>query len=191
MATPSQHDRTTNCLIVGVGASAGGLAAFKTLFSLLPPDAAMAFVLVQHLDPDHSSMLVELLRPHSSMPIVEAEDGMSVVRDHVYVIPPNSTLTIDGRVLRVARPAPTRAQRRPIDTFFCSLAEQQGECAIAVVLSGVGSDGSLGVRSIKEHGGFTLAQAEFNHEAMLGMPSSAAATGLVDHVVPIEAMTER
>lgn len=192
MTPRTPNDRTTeDCLIVGVGASAGGLAAFKTLFSLLPADSAMAFVLVQHLAPQHNSMLVDLLRPHSAMPIVEAEDGMPVSRNHVYVIPPDATLTIAGRVLRVARPAPARAQRRPIDTFFCSLAEQQGECAVAVVLSGVGSDGSLGVRAIKEHGGFTLAQAEIDHQAMSGMPLSAAATGLVDHVVPIEEMPEK
>jgi len=149
-------------------------------------DTGMAFVLVQHLDPGHRSMLVELLRPHTTMEIVEARDQMALVANQVHVIPPNATLTLEGDILRVSVPAPAREYRRPIDTFFASLAENQEDCAVGVILSGVGSDGSLGVKAIKEYGGFTLAQAEFDETAMTGMPRSAAATGLVDRVASVE-----
>ncbi len=175
-------------LIVGIGASAGGLEAFKTFFAHMPADSGMAFVLVQHLDPHHKSMLVELLRQHTAMPIVEAERRMRVAANRVFVIPPNATLTIKDGTLRVTTPAPAREHRRPIDTFLSSLAEDQGERAVGIILSGSGSDGTLGIRAIKEHGGLTLAQAEFDSQAMSGMPLSAAATGLVDHIVPVQEM---
>lgn len=175
-------------LVVGIGASAGGLAAFKTFFDNMLADTGMAFVLVQHLDPDHKSLLVELLRPHSAMPVVEAQDHDPLAPNQVYVIPPNATLSLEGDVLRVATPSPAREYRRPIDTFFASLAESQEDCAVGIILSGVGSDGSLGIKAIKEHGGFTLAQAEFDDTAMTGMPSSAAATGLVDRVASVESL---
>src|SRR6202012_95064 len=149
-------------LIVGIGASAGGLAAFRSFFADMPADIGMAFILVQPLAPDHQSMLVELLRPHILMPIVEAHDRIEVEKNHVYVIPPDATLTMEGLVLRVDTPAPARQYRRPIDTFFSSLAEAQGDCAVGIILSGVGSDGSLGVQAIKDHGGFTIGQAEFD-----------------------------
>ena len=175
-------------LVVGIGASAGGLEAFKAFFDYMPADSGMTFVLVQHLDPHHKSMLVELLGRHTTMKVVEAEDRMRIVANSVFVIPPNATLTIRDGVLRVSKPAPAREHRRPIDTFFSSLAEGQGEYAVCIVLSGTGSDGTLGLRTIKEHGGLTLAQAEFDSTAMSGMPHSAAATGLVDYIVPVEDM---
>jgi len=175
-------------LIVGIGASAGGLEAFTTFFANTPADSGMAFVLVQHLDPYHKSMLVELLGRHTAMAVTEAEDRMRVVADRVFVVPPDATLTIKDGVLRMTKPAPAREYRRPIDTFFSSLAEDQGERAVCIVLSGTGSDGTLGLRAIKEHGGLTMAQAEFDSTAMSGMPHSAAATGLVDHIMPVEDM---
>src|SRR5579871_5121843 len=175
-------------LVVGIGASAGGLAAFKSFFDNMPADTGIAFVLVQHLDPDHKSLLVDLLRPHTAMEVVEAEDGAVLAPNQIHVIPPNTTLTLQGDTLRVETPAPAREYRRPIDTFFASLAESQEDCAVGVILSGVGSDGSLGVKAIKEYGGFTLAQAEFDETAMTGMPSSAAATGLVDRVASVESL---
>ncbi|HET7586652.1 MAG TPA: chemotaxis protein CheB [Gammaproteobacteria bacterium] len=178
-------------LIVGIGASAGGLEAFRTFFRHMPADSGMAFVLVQHLDPDHDSMLVELLQRETDMPVAEADDGAAVEADHVFVIPPNASLTIDAGRLGIEEPAPPRAQRRPIDTFFTALAEDQGENAICIVLSGTGSDGTLGVRKIKEHGGYALAQAGADSHAMEGMPHSAAATGLVDEVLKIEAMPDK
>jgi two-component system CheB/CheR fusion protein len=178
-------------LVVGIGASAGGLDAFKAFFAHMPSDSGMAFVLVQHLSPDHKSMLVDLVGKATAMTVTEAEDGKSLDANCVHVIPPDATLTIKDRVLRVVMPAPPRQHRRPIDTFFASLAEDQGENAVCIVLAGTGSDGALGLRVVKEHGGLTLAQALFDHSAMSGMPSSAAATGLVDHVMPVEEMPAR
>jgi two-component system, chemotaxis family, CheB/CheR fusion protein len=175
-------------LIVGVGASAGGLAAFKSFLQHTPPDTGMAFVLVQHLDPHHKNLLVELLGAQSPILVVAAKDGVAVKQDCVFVIPPDATLTIKDGVLRLVTPAPARERRRPIDAFFTSLAEDCGERAVGIVLAGVGSDGTIGIKAIKELGGLTLAQAERDATAMQGMPSSAAATGLVDHVVPVEAM---
>ena len=175
-------------LIVGIGASAGGLEAFRAFFACMPADSGMAFVLVQHLAPDHRSMLVELLGTSTVMSVTEAEDGMPVAPNRVFVIPPDATLTIKDGILRVSTPAPAREHRRPIDTFFCTLAEDQGESAVCIILSGAGSDGTLGLSTIKEHGGLTLAQAEADHIAMSGMPRSAADTGLVDHVMPIDEM---
>ena len=178
-------------MIVGIGASAGGLEAFKSFFANTPPDTGMAFVLVQHLSPDHKSMLCELLGKETTMSVVEAADGAQVKANGVFVIPPDSTLTIEGGRLKVARPAPPRDRRRPIDTFFQSLAQDQGENAIAVILAGTGSDGSLGLATIKDHGGLTLAQAEFDSHAMAGMPQSATLTGQVDEVLAVEAMPAR
>jgi two-component system, chemotaxis family, CheB/CheR fusion protein len=178
-------------LIVGVGASAGGLAAFSSFLAAMPPHSGMAFVLIQHLSPQHKSMLSDLLARATRMVVLEADDGVPVAADHVYVIPPDATLTIQHRRIRIARPAPPRERRRPIDTFFFSLAEDQGENAICIVLAGTGTDGSLGLKTIKESGGLTIAQAQFDHSAMSGMPQSAAATGLVDHVLTVEDMPAR
>ena len=175
-------------LIVGIGASAGGLEAFKSFFGNTPEDTGMAFVLVQHLSPDYKSMLAELLSKSTSMRVVEAVDGVQITPNCVFVIPPDATLTIEAGRLKVAQPAPPRDRRRPIDTFFQSLAEDQGENAIGIVLAGTGSDGSLGLAFIKEHGGLTLAQADFDSHAMAGMPQSATSTGQVDEVLAVEAM---
>jgi two-component system CheB/CheR fusion protein len=178
-------------LIVGIGASAGGLEAFKTFFSLMPVDSGMAFVLIQHLDPNRPSLLVDLLSTVTKMPVAEAADGTRVEMNHVYVIPRDATLTLEDDILRLSRPAPPRETRRPIDTFFVSLARAQGDNAVCIVLSGGGSDGSIGLTAIKEHGGLTLAQAEIDSQAKLGMPSSAAATGRVDEVLTVEQMPEK
>ncbi len=178
-------------LIVGIGASAGGLDAFKRFFANTPAKTGMAFVLVQHLSPDHKSMLVDLLAKTTVMDVIEAADGMTVTVNRVFVIPPDATITIAGGRLEVVRPAPPRERRRPIDAFLQSLAEDQGEKAIGVILAGTGSDGALGMTAIKEQGGLTLAQAEFDHHAMAGMPQSATSTGQVDEVLAVEAMPAR
>jgi two-component system, chemotaxis family, CheB/CheR fusion protein len=188
MTSPESGKRP---LIVGIGASAGGLAAFKSFLANMPPDPGMGFVLVQHLAPDHKSLLVELLGANSPLPVITAVDGVAVKENCVYVIPPDATLTIKHGSLKLETPAPARQHRRPIDSFFVSLAEDQGECAVGIILSGVGSDGSLGIRAIKAHGGLTIAQAEFDHQALSGMPHSAAATGMVDHVMAVEAMPDK
>jgi two-component system CheB/CheR fusion protein len=183
-------------LIVGIGASAGGLEAFTTFFAHMPvdgdaADSGFAFVLIQHLSSQHVSMLAELVGRSTCMPVTEAVDGDRVVAGHVYVIPPDATLTIHDGILRVCKPAPPRQHRWPINTFFTSLAEDRGDCAVCIVLSGTGSDGALGVGAIKEHGGLTLAQSGFDHLAMSGMPASAASTGLVDDILPVEDMPAR
>src|SRR6187200_3087382 len=188
MTSPEREARP---LIVGIGASAGGLAAFNSFLANMPAQPGMGFVLVQHLDPPHKSLLVELLAANSPLPVLTASDGVKVEKYCVYVIPPDATLTISDGILQLATPAPARQQRRPIDSFLVSLAEDQGECAVGIVLSGTGSDGSIGIRAIKEQGGLTLAQAEFDAHAKTGMPQSAAATGMVDQVMAVEAMPRR
>ena len=154
-STPAQP-----ALIVGIGASAGGLNAFKGFLATMPARSGMTFVVVQHLAPDHKSILTDLLGQATAMSVVEAQDGVKPEVDTVYVIPPDATLTIQAGRLRVSRPAPPRARRRPIDTFFASLAEDQGENAVCIVLAGTGSDGALGLSAVKQSGGLTLAQAE-------------------------------
>lgn len=187
-AEPTNPKPSAARLVVGIGASAGGLEAFQTFFDHMPADSGIAFVLVQHLDPNHKSMLVDLLRTHTAMTVVEAADGLRVTPNRIFIIPPNSTLTIRAGALQVSKPAPAREHRRPIDTFFASLAEDQGELAVCIVLSGTGSDGTVGLRKVKEHGGLTLAQGDTDATAMSGMPQSAAATGLVDHILPVAQM---
>ena len=175
-------------LVVGVGASAGGLDAYRAFFSTVPAASGMSFVLVQHLDPKHESSLATLVGGYTGMPVRFAEDGAALGPNQVHVIAPNTILTVkDGR-LRVSRPAPAAARRTAINTFLTSLAQDQGENAVGIILSGFGSDGALGVAAIKEHGGLTLSQAEFDHQAKGGMPQSAASGGFVDHVLTAEDM---
>ncbi len=173
--------------IVGIGASAGGLEAFETFFSHMPPDSGMAFVLVQHLDPQQPSLLPELLAPHTRMPVRPVANRMPVAPDHVYLIPPNTTLTIDQGSLFLATPAEVHGHRLPIDHFFRSLAADQGNHAVGIVLSGSGADGTLGLLAIKDYGGMTMVQAPESAQYD-AMPRSAIARGVVDHVVPIGQM---
>ncbi|WP_191057997.1 CheR family methyltransferase [Geminicoccus harenae] len=179
-------DRTR--LIVGIGASAGGIDAFQSFFARMPADTGMAFVLVQHLDPNHDSSLVAIIAGYTTMPVHLAEGGEQIRPNHVYVIPPNTILTIKSNVLHLDSPAPPAARRTSINTFLTSLAEDQGENAVGIILSGFGSDGALGIAAIKEQGGLTLSQAEFDHHAKSGMPQSAASGGFVDHVLAVEDM---
>lgn len=172
-------------LVVGIGASAGGLAAFQNFFSAMPIDSGMAFVLVQHLDPAYNSALVQILSDFTAMPVVKAVDGTVAMPNTVAVIQPNAILKIDHGVLRVAKPETPTARRSSIDIFLTSLAEDQGENAVGIILSGFGSDGTLGIGAIKECGGLTLSQAEFDHRAKLGMPQSAVAGGFVDRVLQV------
>ena len=177
-------------LVVGIGASAGGIDAFKAFFSCMPAGIGMAFVIVQHLDPNYDSSLAAIIAGCTAMPVRLAEDGMPVGPDQVYVIPPDAILTIKGGALHVARPSAPAARRVSVNTFLASLAEDQGENAVAIILSGFGSDGALGIAAVKEHGGLTLSQAEFDHHAKRGMPLSAASGGFVDHVLAVEAMPQ-
>ena len=168
-------------IAVGVGASAGGLEAFNELLRHLPANTGMAFVLIQHLDPRHESVLTELLATKTSMPVVQARHEMRIEPDHVYVIPPNTTMRVhDGALTLEARPD-LQGAFRPIDTFFHSLAEEFHFNAVGIVLSGTASDGTLGLKAVKAEGGITFAQnqtAKFD-----SMPRSAMAAGVVDFVL--------
>lgn len=166
--------------VVGIGASAGGLEAFIQLISNLPGDTGMAFVLVQHLDPNHESLLPELIAPHTTMKVRTVKDDLRPKPNHVYVIPPNTSMELEDGVLRLVDREP--GLHLPIDIFFRSLARVQGSRAIGVVLSGNASDGSFGVRAIKAECGITFAQTEATAR-FDGMPRNAISTGAVDYVL--------
>ena len=174
-----------NFPIVGIGASAGGLAAFEAFFSSLPADMnpGMAFVVVQHLAPDHDSILTELIQRTTHMKVFEVQDGMTVHINCAYIIPPNRDMAFLNGTLQLLEPSAPRGHRLPVDFLFRSLAQDQQERAIGVVLSGTGSDGTQGVRAIKGEGGMVMVQnpdsCEFD-----GMPRSAIATGMVDYECP-------
>ena len=180
--TVNPPDADASFPIVGIGASAGGLAAFEAFFSGMPVnvDPGMAFVLVQHLAPDHKSILSDLIRRYTRMQVFEVEDGMPVQINCAYIIPPNRDMAFLGGSLQLLEPNAPRGQRLPIDFFFRSLAADQHERAIGIVLSGTGSDGTLGVRAIKGESGMVMAQTPESSE-FDGMPRSALATGLVDY----------
>ncbi len=169
--------------IVAIGASAGGLEALENFFAHVPVGCGMAFVVIQHLDPDHKGMMPELLQRATLMPVVQARSRMKVKPDCVYVIPPNRDLSILHDSLYLLEPVAPRGLRLPIDFFFRALADDRREHAVGVILSGMGSDGTLGVRAIKEHGGLALVQepasAKFD-----SMPRSALDTGMIDIVAP-------
>ncbi len=170
-------------LVVAVGAAAGGIEACKELVEYLPSDAGMAFVVIQHLDPKHESILAELLSKKTEMRVQEIKDGAVVEANHVYVIPPNAALSISNRMLQLGPREESRGMHMPIDHFMRTLAQERGNRAIGVILSGSGSDGTLGMAEIQAHGGVTFAQddasAKYNN-----MPRSAVAAGCVDHVLP-------
>jgi two-component system CheB/CheR fusion protein len=169
--------------IVGIGASAGGLHAIEALFAHLPADPAMAFVLVQHLDPTHKSSLPSLLQSRLRLQVLEIKDGMKVKPNHLFLIPPNRDLGILHATLQLTEPMGRQAPRLPIDRFFRTLAQDQGQHGIGVILSGSGSDGTLGLKAIKEMGGIIMVQAPDTAE-FDAMPGSAIATGLADFVLP-------
>lgn len=169
--------------IAAIGASAGGLEAFSNLLRALPVDPGIALIFIPHLDPTHESAMAELLSRITSLPVVQAAEGMRVGVNRVYVLPPNSDMTIADGVLRLIRREAGRGHHMPIDTFFRSLADDQGANAIGVILSGTANDGTLGLASIKDNAGLTFAQ-DANSAKYDGMPNSAAASGAVDYVLP-------
>ncbi len=175
--------------IVGIGASAGGLEALEQFFRHVSANSGMAFVLVQHLDPSHVSLLTEILQRTTAMPVTEALDGISVEPNHVYVIPPNREMAIFHGKLQLSVPNEPRGQRLPIDAFLRSLAEDQQENAIGIILSGTGSDGTQGLRAILGAGGVTLVQEPITAKYG-GMPSSAIQAGCVTQVLAVEKMPE-
>ena len=184
-ASVASGEPDANFPIVGIGASAGGLAAFEAFFSGMPADTepGMAFVLVQHLAPDHKSILSELIRRYTRMQVFEVEEGIAVQPNCAYIIPPNSDMALLNGALHLLEPSAPRGQRLPIDFFFRSLAQDQRDRAICIVLSGTGSDGAQGVRLVKGEGGMAMVQTPASTEYD-GMPLSAIATGLVDYELP-------
>lgn len=175
--------------VVGIGASAGGLEAMRRLFEPMPVDLGVGFVLVQHLDPTHESVMADLIGKSTHMPVVRIEDGMPIEPNRLHVIAPNTALRIVDGLLRLQALAVPRGQRMPIDGFFVSLAEDRGEQAIGIVLSGTGSDGAVGASLIKAGGGMLMAQQPTD-AGYDGMPRSAIATGHVDYVLPAAEMAE-
>lgn len=176
--------------VVAVGASAGGLNACKLLLGSLPEFPGMAFVLVQHLDPTHQSMLPELLATATKMPVQEAIDGLTVLANHVYVIPPGKYLSLAQGVVKLSAPAERHRVRMPFDFLLQGLAASAGPLAVCVILSGSGADGSIGAQAIKTAGGLVIAQdpGEARYDAM---PRSAIATGAVDVVLPVDKIAEQ
>ena len=170
--------------IVGIGASAGGLAALKEFFGHVEKDSGLVYVVVVHLSPEHESRFAEILQPHVPIPIRQVTETTELEADHVYVIPPNANLSAVDTHLRLSDLEAQRRQRAPIDHFFRTLANTHDGHAVAIILTGTGSDGTLGVREVKQRAGLTVAQepaeAEFD-----GMPQSAIATGMVDLVLPL------
>jgi two-component system CheB/CheR fusion protein len=186
------HAESATFPIVGIGASAGGLAAIEEFLAAMPSSQSMgmAFVLVQHLDPDHKSLLLDLVKRYTGMEVAWAKDGMAVQSGCAYVMPPNTDMALVGGSLVLVQPEAPRGQRLPIDYFFRSLAADQRERAVCIVLSGTGSDGALGLRAIKGEGGMAIAQTP-ETAAYDGMPRSAIATGMVDYVLSPAVMPER
>ncbi|POZ49662.1 chemotaxis protein CheB [Methylovulum psychrotolerans] len=175
--------------IVGIGASAGGLEALGQFLHTIPANSGFAFVLVSHLDPSHTSLFTEILQRTTHLAVHEAQDQLLVKRNSVYIIPPNCDMTIVGGKLRLTVPAEPRGRRTPIDTFFKSLAQDQQNHAIGIILSGSGTDGTLGLRAILEAGGTTLVQTPASAKYD-GMPSSAIHAGYATHILPIDKMLE-
>lgn len=176
--------------IVGVGASAGGLEAYERLLRQLPSDTGMALLLVQHLDPRHESRLTEILARATAMPVAEVTDRMRVLRDHVYVIPPNTTMVLRDGILRLQPRKGLVGEQGPVDSLFRSLASVRKEAAVGVILSGTASDGAAGLTAIKAAGGITFAQ-DLASAGFGGMPQAAIATGAVDFVLPPEEIAKR
>ena len=181
--TGADSDDAARFPIVGIGASAGGLEACTQLLEHLPAGIGLALVLVQHLDPTHESILPDLLSRVSPMVVERVRDGMVVQSGHIYVVPPNVTMTMAGGILRLQPRSESRGHYMPIDVFFRSLAEDQGRQAIGIILSGTGSDGALGLEEIKERGGITFVQEEQSAK-FAGMPHSAIAHATIDFILP-------
>ncbi len=183
-AVEAQH-----CLVVGMGASAGGIEAFSQFFDAMPDDSGAAFVVVLHLDPTRESQMAQVLSAHSKMPVVQVQDQMPILPNHIYVIAPDRDLTVVAGVLHLTKPAEKRGHRHPVDVLFRSLAADQGERVIAVVLSGTGSNGTDGLKEVRAAGGLILVQdpqtAKFD-----GMPRSAIAAGMSDHILAPAAMPD-
>ena len=176
--------------VVGIGASAGGLEALEQFFTNMHPDTCMSFVLIQHLDPTHKSILCELISRYTKMAVLEVEDGMVIQPNTVYIIPPNHYMAILNGKLLLLESTAVPGLRMPIDFFFRSLAEDQKEKGICIVLSGTGTEGALGLRAVKSEGGMAMVQ-DLESAKYDGMPKSAIWTGLADYILPPGMMPEQ
>jgi len=173
--------------IVGIGGSAGALNAYKALLDAMPHDTGMAFVIISHMNPTAHSELAEILQRHTKMPVIVASEAMPILANHVYVIPPDSDLTMENYRFRVI--SPRTGRQKQVDLFFISLAEAMGARAVGIILSGYDGDGTEGCKHIKANGGKTFAQdisAEVDH-----MPLSAQAAGCVDFVLPLNEIPDK
>jgi two-component system, chemotaxis family, CheB/CheR fusion protein len=177
-------------LVVGIGASAGGIKAMQAFFSRVPVQSGAAYVVILHLSPEHESSLAEVLQASSRLPVTRVTESVGIVPDHIYVISPNTSLRMHEGTLTVSPALRMEERRAPVDIFFRTLAETHGARAVAVVLSGTGPNGSSGIKRIKEYGGLVIAQelGECEHD---DMPRNSVATGLVDYVLPVTAMPAR
>jgi two-component system CheB/CheR fusion protein len=184
---PEEPSRSSGFAVVGIGASAGGLEAVTQLLKVWPSNNRTAILLVQHLDPSSESMMVALLSPHTALTVVEASEGVPIEPGHLYVKPPGAYLSADGGMLHLTVPKARHGARMPFDFLLHSLAQQYGERAGCVVLSGTGTDGTDGLRSIKARGGIVVVQ-DPEEAAYEGMPRSAVATGLADFILPLAAI---
>lgn len=181
------NDSDSHLLTIAIGASAGGLDACRKLLSALPGGHGMAFILVQHLDPTHESMMVELLASHTAMDVRQATEGMAVAPDHLYVIPPGQALSVGNGVLHLSPPQARHGSRRPFDFLLHSLAQEYGPRAACIILSGTGADGSLGLLAVKAKSGLVIAQTP-DEAGYDEMPRNAVKTGGVDLVLPVADM---
>jgi two-component system CheB/CheR fusion protein len=170
--------------VVGIGASAGGLDACQKLVDALPSPSGMAFILVQHLDPTHESMMVDLLANHTAMRVQQAVNGMPIEPENIYVIPPGAYLSVGNGALLLSQPQERYGARLPFDFLLHSLAKEYGQRAICVILSGTGGDGTLGLKAVKEKSGLVIVQ-DPDEAGYDGMPKSAILTGVVDHVLAV------
>src|SRR6266516_6091719 len=174
-------------LVVGLGASAGGIHALKEFFTRVPGDSGMAYVVILHMSPEHESKLAEILQVTSPIPVTQVKEREEIKPDHVYVVPPDRNLAmIDGH-LTLTKKIGAQERRSPVDLFFRTLAETNEERGVSVILSGTGANGSMGIKRIKEYGGVAIAQDPEEAE-YTDMPSNAIATGLVDYVLPVAEM---
>src|SRR5215212_6495282 len=170
-------------LVVGLGASAGGIKAFKEFFAHVPPESGMAYVVILHLSPEHESHLAEVLQVATEMPVIQVSGLVKIEPNHIYVIPPNKSMAMDDGNLALSEIKRIEERRAPVDIFFRTLAESKTSCAVSVVLSGTGSDGSMGMKRVKEMGGVCFVQDPKEAE-YTDMPLNSMATGLVDYVLP-------
>jgi len=186
---PSKPIHPEGPIVVAIGASAGGLEACRKLLDAMPDTDGLAFVLVQHLDPNHESLIADLLASHTTLTVQEARDGVRLERGHLYVIAPGTALSVAGGVLHVSGPQQRHGARLPFDFLLRSLAEAYGPRSIAIILSGTGADGTIGLAAIKSAGGTVFAQ-DPEEAGYDGMPRSAIATGSVDRILLVAEIPE-